>query len=85
IENFIYLIITAVCGFVTYSAVGWLTELMGNDYSGAMGILKSLGCLMICIVLPNVLFLIAYSVNNTTRGYIRYGSRSLTKFLGKNK
>ena len=85
LDNIFYLLITAVCGFITYSAVGWLIRLMGSDLSGITGILKSFGCLLTCIILPNILFLIAYSVNSNTRAYISYGSRSFTKFLGKNR
>lgn len=76
-DNLVYLIITALSGFLTYGMIKALTTIMPSN------ILKSLVTVVVCVVVPNMVFLMLYSTNKQTRSYISYGIKTLGKLIGK--
>lgn len=76
LENLLYLSMTSAAGFLTYRMI----ELVQLNSA----ILRSSFALLICIVVPNAVFLLLYSLNKQTKSYIKYGERSLLRMAGRN-
>ena len=77
LDNLIYLMITAFSGFITYRLIGFL----GAAFSSH--IIKNMIALLICILVPNTVFLLLYSLNKQTKQYISYGFESAKRMMGR--
>ena len=67
LDNLIYMVITTVVGAITYFITRGLFLIIHIAF------LRSILALLICIVVPNVLFLLVYSSKKKTKDYIGYG------------
>lgn len=77
LDNLIYLMITAVSGFITYELIKILQTAMISN------VFKNLTTVLICIIVPNVIFLVVYSMNKQTKQYILYGIEATSRTIGK--
>ena len=77
LDNLIYLMITVASGFITYRLIGVLFSALSSH------IAKNMIALLICVVVPNTIFLLLYSMNKQTKQYISYGFESAKRMIGR--
>lgn len=77
LDNLIYLLITAVSGFITYRLIGTFSAVLSSH------IVKNIIALLICVIVPNTIFLLLYSMNKQTKQYISYGLKSAKRMIGR--
>lgn len=76
LDNLTYLVITAASGFVTYILIRFLQASLSSN------ICKTIVALLLCLVVPNVIFLAIYSTNKKTKSYIAYGINAIARTAG---
>ena len=75
LDNLVYLVITGVSGFITYKLIDLLLAPLTS------GIIKNFIAIIVCIVVPNLIFAIVYSANKQTRRYINYGISAVARMM----
>ena len=77
LDNLVYLMITGVSGFITYRLIGLILA------SFSSGIIRNIIAIIVCTVVPNLIFVIVYSANKQTKRYIDYGISAVAGMMGK--
>ena len=75
VPGLVYLVITGVSGFITYKLIDLLLAPLTS------GIIKNFIAIIVCIVVPNLIFAIVYSANKQTRRYINYGISAVARMM----
>ena len=77
LENLVYLSATAIGGGLTLAVIQWM-NLPG-------GIVRNVVLVLLCLVIPNLVFLGIYSLKSEKRNYIRYGMDAGLRLFGRKK
>lgn len=64
VDNVLYMLATGLVGFCTFTVVEWLTGAFASP------LLVLVTRLLVCLLLPNVLFLLVYGISHKNRDYI---------------